>query len=393
MSIAAAVKNKTSLSIALALLLSSTALASQAADSVKVLEAEQADVLKIDPPSEDWFYVRGGFGSSGTSIFDSKTGKMRGAVETSKSSDIAIDPSGKFYYISETIWTKGDRGTRQDMISVYDSTELKLQTEILVPGRIIIGGLKTNFVLSSDAKLAFVYNLSPASSVNVVDLVKRKFVRTIETPGCASLMPNPGVGFSALCSDGTLATVAVTGAAPVITHTAPFFAAIEDPIFSNFAYDKAKSEATFLSYTGLIYTAKITATPTVSKPFSIQEAAGARAGQTKPLDVNWYPGGNQPMALHRATGQLYVLMHMGEYWSHKATGTEIWVVDLASQKVVKRQPLETSANNIEVSQGATPMIFLNNREGLGLVLDAKTFEQKQKIERAGGGVITVVGPA
>jgi len=38
-------------------------------------------------------------------------------------------------------------------------------------------------------------------------MAKGKFVKKIELPGCASLMPIPGVGFAALCSDGSLATV------------------------------------------------------------------------------------------------------------------------------------------------------------------------------------------
>jgi methylamine dehydrogenase heavy chain len=358
-----------------------------AAAPAAVPEAEEAFVHKIETPQPQWAYVRGGWGTGGTRIFDGKTGKMRGMIATGLSSDMAIDPSGRYYYVSETMWTKGNRGTRQDVVSIYDTTELKLQTEIPVPGRAIIGGQYQNFVLSDDGKIAYVYNLSPASSVNVVDLAKRKFLRTIELPGCASLMPNPGVGFSALCSDGTLATVATSGSKPVITRTASFFSATADPIFSNFNYDKAKSQATMLSYTGLIYQVKIGATPTVDAPWSIQQAAGMRVGDTKPIDINWYPGGGQPTALHRATGHLYVLMHKGEYWSHKEPAEEIWEVDLATKKIVKRFPLKNKIENIQVTQDATPLLFINGDEGTTWVLDAKTYEEKQKIEKAGGGGI------
>lgn len=354
---------------------------------------ETSDVATLSSPKPSWILVNRGFVFPGTAIYDTATGKMLGMVETSLLADVAMDPAGKYYYVSETLWTKGWRGTRQDMVTIYDSSGLKLQTEIAMPGRILIGGRKNNFIVSDDGKTAFVYNLSPASSVNVIDLAKRKFVRTVELPGCASLIPNPGVGFSALCSDGTIATVAVAGAKPVITRSASFFSATDDPIFDNFAYDRVKQEAVFLSYTGQIYTAKIGATPIVAAPFSLQAAAGVRPGETRPLDANWYPGGWQQAALHRASGHLYVLMHMGEYWSHKAPGTEIWDLDLAAKKVVKRIPLEEPASMIEVTQEAAPKVIVSGEAGTVHILDAKTWAETFKLEKAGSGVIAAADPS
>jgi methylamine dehydrogenase heavy chain len=359
------------------------------ADTSASVKPEESDVMTIDPPKPTWFYVNGGWDMPGTSIFDGETGKMKGMVETRRLADMAIDPAGRYYYVSETIWSKGDRGTRQDMVTVYDSKTLNLVTEIPLPGRILIGSRKNNFIVSDDGKTAYVYDFSPTSGVNIVDLSKRKFTAAIELPGCASLMPNPGVGFSALCSDGSLATVAVKGAKGDITHTAPFFDATNDPIFDNFAYDRKNRTSTFLTYTGQIYTAQISAAPTVSAPFSIQAAAGIRVGDAKPLDVNWYPGGRQPMALHRATGMLFVLMHKGEYWSHKASGDEVWQVDIAAKKVVKRFALKDPMSNIEVSQTQKPWLYMNGEKGDAMVLDVATGEEKHKIEKAGGSTITV----
>ena len=195
------------------------------ADTGAALEMETSDVLSITPPKPTWFFVDGGWDMPGTSIFDGETGKMKGMVETRRLANFAIDPAGKYYYVSETIWSKGDRGTRQDMVSVYDSQTLNLITEVPLPGRILIGARKNNFIVSDDGKTAYVYDFSPVSGVNIVDLVKRKFVTAVELPGCASMMPNPGVGFSALCSDGSLATVAIKGTKANITHSAPFFSA------------------------------------------------------------------------------------------------------------------------------------------------------------------------
>ncbi|WP_421838134.1 amine dehydrogenase large subunit [Novosphingobium sp.] len=363
--------------------------------------AHAADPLQPDPeleavtlsaPKPSWVFVERGFVVPGNSIYDTETGKMLGMVEASTLSDLSIDPAGKAYYVSESIWTKGWRGTRQDMITVYDSATLKLKTEIAIPGRILIGGRKFNFVIADEGKTAYVYNLDPASSVNVVDLAKGKFVKKIELPGCASLMPVTGVGFSALCSDGSLATVKTAGAKPEITRSAPFFSATNDPIFDNFGYDGAKQTAVFLTYTGQVYTAKLGATPTISEPFSIQAAAGVSPADTKPLDVHWYPGARQGLAYHLGTGHAFVLMHTGEYWTHKESGTELWELDVAAKKVVKRIPLEDPASAVAVTQEPNAKLILSGESGTLHILDAKTFEEKFKLEKSAGGVLRTLEP-
>lgn len=357
-----------------------------------IAEAEEPGVNTLEPPKAGWFFVRGPWGSGGSSIFDAASGRMLGMVSTSRDSDLAIDPAGRFYYVAETMWTKGNRGTRQDLVSVYDSRTLKLLAEIPTPGRLIIGGFNTNFVLSDDGRTAYDYNFDPASSVNVIDLTKRRFVRAIELPGCASLIPNPGVGFSALCADGTIATVAMRGAGHDITRSAEFFDAAADPIFSNVVYDRRRKQAVMLSYTGKVWTATMGAAAQVSAPFSIQEAGGMRSADTRPLDIAWYPGGMQPMALHRPSNTLWVLMHKGEYWSHKEGAEEIWGVDLAAKKVVRRLPVKGHPRNIEITQDDAAMIMVNGMDNNATIIDSRTGEVKHTIENAGGGLITVFEP-
>lgn len=354
------------------------------------LQPEEPYTHKLPAITPHWGFLRGSWENPGTRIWDGDSGKMLGLVQTTRWSDLALDPKKRFIYVAETIWTKINRGTRQDYVAVYDPTTLNLLAEIPLPGRLIIGAMNNNFVISDDGKTGFVYNFSPAASVNVVDLEKRRLVRVVELPGCASMVPVAGVGFSALCSDGTLATVSLTGKAPVITHSQPFFKAAEDPIFDSFVHDRPKGEAVFLTYTGLIRTAKLGASPTIGEPFSIQAAAGLRPGDTRPLDINWMPGGRQLMALHSKTGRLYVLMHRGEYWTQKEDGEEIWVVDMASRTVIKRVPLKGRAGHVAVTQDDKPLLFLTgNDEGTALVLDALTFETKHEIKRGGAGVISL----
>ena len=354
------------------------------------LDPEESDVATMASPGAGWFFVRGGWEVDGTGIYDGKTGTMLGMISSSQLSDMAIDPAGKYYYVSETIWSKGNRGTRQDMITVYDSTTLDLVTEIEIPSRILVDERMQNFILSNDGKWGYVYSFSPASAVNVVDMAQQAFVQTVELPGCASLIPNPGVGFSALCSDGSMATVADPSGEAVITRSEPFFKATDDPIFENFAYDEAKNEAIFLTYTGLVYTARMGAEPEISAPYSLQEVAGYAPATGDPMSVAWYPGTRQPTAYNPASGELYILMHMGEFWSHKAPGEEIWVLDVAGKKVVRRFPLDTHAAHIGVTQGDEPLVMLNDEAGEGIVLDGLTGEEVQRISAAGMGLIKVV---
>lgn len=354
------------------------------------LEPETPFTHKLPPLSTRWGFIRGGWESGGTHIFDGDSGKMVGTVQTTRWSDMALDPAGKAIYVAETIWSRINRGTRQDYVAVYDPTTMALLAEITLPGRLIIGAMKNNFVISDDGKTGFVYNFSPAASVNVVDLEKRKLARVVELPGCASLVPVAGVGFSALCSDGTLATVALAGKAPVITHSQPFFKAAEDPIFDSHVHDRGKGEVLLLTYTGQLRTARLGATPTIGEAWSLQAAAGLRPGDTRPLDINWLPGGRQLMALHRKSGTAYVLMHRGEYWTQKQGGEEIWVVDVAARTVKKRVPLKHEPTNIEVTQDDKPLIFLSGDGRNAWVMDATSFEQKHEIENAGGGLVTVL---
>jgi methylamine dehydrogenase heavy chain len=86
-------------------------------------------------------------------------------------------------------------------------------------------------------------------------------------------------------------------------------------------------------------------------------------------------------------------MHMGEYWTHKAAGTEVWELDVAAKKVVKRITLEDPAKTIAVTQEANPKLIMSGESGALIILDAKTGAEKHKLEKAAGGVLRTVEPS
>jgi methylamine dehydrogenase heavy chain len=211
-------------------------------------------------------------------------------------------------------------------------------------------------------------------------------------------------GFSSLCGDGSLASAVVPASGPArITHTKPFFDAGNDPIFDTGFVDRAAGKAIFVSYTGLVYEAKLGAETTVNPPWSIQKAAGYAAAGTGVQELAWRPGGSEMAAYHKASGKLFVLMHPGNYWTHKHGGTEVWVLDTKTHALVSRFPLRAVPSsglgddpvpfytNIGVSQDAKPLLYLLNEEGNDVVLDGTTGEQLRKIEFAGGNTVSVPG--
>lgn len=357
-----------------------------------VLPAETSDVATLPPANPHRFFTIGFRGSF--VIFDGDSGKLEGQVPVGGYSNIALSPDNSRIYIAETLWSHGNRGKRMDLLSIYDGTTLNLLKEIDLPGRALVTPKLNDLTLSASGKRAYVYNMQPAASVFWVDLVRQSVGGTAEVPGCALTFPWGESGVSSLCSDGSLAMVTFPDqGAPKVTHTKPFFDAAADPIFDNSVYDGATGTAVFLSYTGRIYTAKLGAEPVIQKPWSINEAAGQKAAGTGTDELAWRPGGVQPIAWHRASDRIFVLMHPGSYWSHHDAGTEIWVLNLKTHALLARYPVrakpENSVRSIVVSQQAQPQLYLLNPDGGDSVVNADTGEELRKIEYAAGEAAVV----
>jgi methylamine dehydrogenase heavy chain len=365
-------------------------------------DTEVSDVAILAPNPPHRFFT-GGFRSQNFSIFDGDSGKMEGNIPAGYVSNLAIAPDNSQFYVAETYWSHGARGKRDDLVSIYDAKTLNLIKEINLPGRALVAK-KQNFDLNATGSRAYVYVMMPASSVIWVDLKKQQVGGTVEIPGCALVFPWGEQGFSSLCGDGSLASVSIPASGPPkITHTKPFFDSANDPIFENSFVDRATGRAIFLSYTGLVYEAKLGEESSVSAPWSIQKAAGYAAATTGVQELAWRPGGSELAAYHKASGKLFVLMHPGNYWTHKQGGTEIWVLDTKAHSLVARFALRavpTSGlgsdavpyyESVGVSQDAKPILYLLNSDGGDVVLDASNGTELRKIEFAGGDSISVPG--
>jgi methylamine dehydrogenase heavy chain len=332
----------------------------------------------------------------GVRVFDGDAGEVKGQFYTAATANFAIDPNNLYYYVAETMWSHGNRGTRADLLSIYD-TQLKLVTEVPLPGRLIVVPKSPELAISGDGHQAFVYNMQPASSVAVVDLQARKLSTVVETPGCAMIYPWNQGGFSMLCGDGTVASVTAKGRSYVVTHSEPFFDAEKDPVFEESLVDRTTNRAFFISYTGQVFEATLAPEFHVDRKWSLQQAAGLPAATPNALEYAWRPGGAHFAAYQRSTGLLYVLMHVGPHWSHKSDGAEVWVFDTHTQTRVKRIVLPASASVITVSQDASPLLFTVSGFGAGehsnelTVMKADTGEVLHVVKGASGEFAAVMG--
>jgi len=325
------------------------------------LPIEQSDTAVLPPLNPHRYFLFNAFGSGLTTIIDGDDAQLKtiGTVPGAWNAMLSLSRTGDKIYLSETYWSHGNRGDRADMLSIYDGTSLKLEREIPLPGRLIVNPKVQQMAISDDGQLGYVYDMMPASAVHVVDLAQGKLLTSVDIPGCALVHAYGPRSFATVCGDGTIGTVTVpaSGSAKAV-FSAPFFKPDHDPVFDQSLVDRSTGEGWLMTYSGHVFPVRLGATTTIGKPWSITAAAGLPDSGTGVQELAWRPGGQQVLAVHRATRRLYVLMHTGNYWTQKADGTEVWVLDSARHTLVRRIKLEAPGHGIAVSQDGKPLLYV-----------------------------------
>jgi methylamine dehydrogenase heavy chain len=204
--------------------------------------------------------------------------------------------------------------------------------------------------LTDDERFLVIYNFTPAQSVSIVDTHTRKFVGEIDTAGCALVYPTGPRTFFSVCGDGglLLVTLGEDGKLGNRVRTPVLFDATKDPLSEKAV--RLGDTWYFASFQGTIYAIR-------------QTAKGAEVATKWPLVTpaeqaqGWRTGGLQHLAVHRASGRLYAIMHQGGLETHKAPGTDIWIYDLATHKRVQQISVRNKAGSIALSQDAKPLLF------------------------------------
>src|SRR3990172_12048648 len=104
--------------------------------------------------------------------------------------------------------------------------------EVKLPGRLLGVRKPYNMGLSADGRFLFLFNMTPATSVVVVDVAAGAVVGEISTPGCALVLPGKDK-FVMPCGDGTFLQVNLDAAGRETSRSRtpkPIFDVDADPV-------------------------------------------------------------------------------------------------------------------------------------------------------------------
>jgi methylamine dehydrogenase heavy chain len=266
-----------------------------------------------------------------TALWDADSGSFLGMISAGLG---AIAPNfssdGREIYLAETHYSRRTRGERTDVVTVYDAMSLRPVTEVTLPPKRAehTSGVATS-ALSDDDRFLAVFNLTPATSLSIVDVKARRFTAEIATPGCSLVYAAGDRRFAMLCGDGSMLTVEVddAGREAAKQRTKPFFDPQTDPVTEKAARDG--NRWLFVSFEGRVHPVDLSGgAPRFEEVWSLLTEDDR--------DDSWRIGGHQHLAVHEGNGRLYALMHQGGPDTHKQPGTEIWVYDLETRKRIQR---------------------------------------------------------
>ncbi len=313
-------------------------------------------VVRLPAPSKHWVWVNDfvfpHMADGLAYLVDGDSGKYLGTLSTGYGfARLVLPRDGKLIYSPETYFSRGTRGTRTDVVTIYDGSTLRVQGEIVVPAKrvsnmAVIGDSN----LTDDDRFLLIYNFTPSQSVTVVDTTAKSFVGEVETAGCAFVFPTGPRSFFSICGDGgVLATeLDASGHAANQSRTAPLFDVAHDPVTEKPV--RVGDTWYFVSFEGRIVPLK--AGPkglSIGESWSLTTAAERQQG--------WRPGGLQQLAVHAGTGRLYAIMHRGGRDTHKDPGKDIWVYDIATHQRVQKFTTRALATSIQVSTDDHPLLY------------------------------------
>jgi methylamine dehydrogenase heavy chain len=258
---------------------------------------------------------------------------------------------GHVIYSPETYFSRGSRGERTDVVTLYDPAHLSVIGEILIPPKRSSNmPMMANAQLTDDGRFLLIYNFTPAQSISVVDTRSRKFVGEVETSGCALVYPTGPRSFFSICADGALLQILLddSGHARSSGRPAPLFDVDHDPVTEKGV--RVGDTWYFVSYSGMMYPIRIE-----RASLKLQQTWSLLGGAEKA--DGWRPGGLQQLAVHAGLNRLYSIMHQGPLETHKDPGREVWVYDLTRRARIQKITMKNDSGSIQVSRDAHPLLF------------------------------------
>lgn len=352
---------------------------------------EELTVAKVPPYSPHRIFVADVSFASMTDarvhVFDGDAKRFVGEIDGGFAPGFAVSPDHKTSYVATTYFARGGHGARTDVVEIIDNATLDVTGEIVIPSK-HAQAVPTpyNTILSEDGSRLYVSNITPSTSVTVIDTAAKKVVGEIDTDGCVLAYPTGNDRFSALCESGKALTVKLDASGKEASRklSEAFIDVDHDPAFVNAVRDGNKY--VFTTFNGNVRTADFSGdAPVFGAPWSLLSEQERKAG--------WRPGGLQQTALHVNSHRLYVAMHKGAAGSHKEPGTEVWVYDVDSKKRVARWDLAKQKIDpllaIQVSADDKPLLYGLTQTSDLVVMDAAT-GKRQHVEKQMGTTSTLL---
>src|SRR5262249_60406183 len=127
-----------------------------------------------EQPGPPWFWLRDIL-LHRTALFDADAGKLLGTI-TSGTPGVGftilplVSPDRREVYLAESYFSRGVRGERTDVVTVYDARTLQPLQEIgIPPKRAEYYPGNASSALSDDGRFLAVFNLTPMTSLSIVD--------------------------------------------------------------------------------------------------------------------------------------------------------------------------------------------------------------------------------
>ena len=348
------------------------------------LRAEPEGVVEQLPrPGAHWVWVNDvsffAFPDGRAFVVDGDRGKLLGMLSTGYGfTGVLVPKAGGVVYSPETYFSRGTRGTRTDVVTIYDAARLLPLGEIEIPPkRASVMPMPGAQALTDDDRFLLIYNFTPAQTVTVVDTRSRKFVGEIETAGCALVYPTGPRRFFSICGDGALLETSLTDTGTLAhrARTAELIDVLNDPLSEKGV--RRGDTWLFASFEGMLHPLHAT-------------NAGVKAERTWPLFTaqelaqHWRTGGLQHLAVHAGSGRLFAIVHQGGPETHKDLGEQVWVYELASHKHVQTIATRNKIGSIQVSQDGQPLLFTCSLESNRLdIYDATSGKYLRSVEQLG----------
>lgn len=338
---------------------------------------EESTVETLGQPNNDWFI---NISSGGGYLFDSADGNMLGLLSLSSFTPaIAVNRSRGEVYAAESYFSRVYRGTREDVLTVYDISTMSPVAEIDIPDKFLEVTGDSNIQLLGNARHLVLYNYSPAQSVSVIDVENRQFAGEISTPGCGMIMPVNNASFLMVCGDGSLQLIRLAddGTESTRVRSDSFFSVDKDAVFDRIA--RTNDGWLLVTHAGLAYDVSVDGSKiSVSDPWPMVSEAER--------EESWRPGGRGLITVHRDSNLVFILMHQGGIDTHHEPGSELWIFDTDKHKRVKRWVLDDPWASILVLQSEQPKLIAVGKAGKLLIYDALQQRFERAIDEPGPGV-------